>query len=46
MSQGEQERMTGEEGAAREASTALTAGATAAAAGGTAGVIVGAVIAA
>ena len=41
---GEQERVTGTEGAAREAGTGVTAGAAAAAAGGTAGVVVGAVL--
>ena len=38
------ERATGEQGAEREAGTAVTAGGMAAAAGGTAGVVVGAVI--
>ena len=41
---GEVHRITGAEGAQREAATALTAGGAAAAAGGTAGVIVGAVL--
>ncbi len=41
---GEENSVTGGEGMAREAGTAVTAGATAAAAGGAAGVVVGVVV--
>lgn len=41
MAAGEEQRITGPEGVAREAGTSVTAGTAAAAAGGTAGVVVG-----